>query len=382
MQLPIDVKAVLDAALGTGEDAHEPVAVSVVVDATAPADLVAHVRSAFASAAPHVRVTLAYLDAGARVAPADDVAVVVAGVDRSVGRVAAEARALGVPTMVATTLPALVDAIACEEGCPIPVGDIVAPEVSDAERRLAGDAPRTSEAERIAEAIADAVSRRFGRSARSSAVPRDAATLAAAFDAEPYALTDEAARSLDERMGQWMIATRRDKRIAMALAFPFVRRPLALETVYATAAQNAAIGVVPFIPGADMPIMTLNQAKMVLKIAAAYGEEMDAGRVKEIVAVIMSGIALRSVARTVAGVVPVLGWAVRGVVGYAGTVALGRTAVEYFEGGGGLVGLAEAATRAYEAAAKAAVEVGGAVQDVAAARAAEAASAVRSAASR
>lgn len=41
-------------------------------------------------------------------------------------------------------------------------------------------------------------------------------------------------------MGEWIIDACRDKRLAFALAFPFVRRPLSVDAVNATAVQNAA----------------------------------------------------------------------------------------------------------------------------------------------
>ena len=105
-------------------------------------------------------------------------------------------------------------------------------------------------------------------------------------DAEPIPLDAEGAATLDRRMGEWIIAACKDKRLAFALAFPFVRRPLALDAVRATSVQNAGVGVVVFIPGADMPIMTLNQAKMLLQIAAAYNQPLSAERIKELAAVV------------------------------------------------------------------------------------------------
>ena len=97
---------------------------------------------------------------------------------------------------------------------------------------------------------------------------------------------------------------------AFALAFPFVRRPLSVDAVNATAVQNAGVGLVVFIPGADLPIMTLNQAKMLLQIAAAYGEPLGKERVKELAAVVGGAFACRSVARQIVAFVPALGWAV------------------------------------------------------------------------
>ena len=69
------------------------------------------------------------------------------------------------------------------------------------------------------------------------------------------------------------------------------------------AVQNAGIGLVPLLPGADMPVMTLNQAKMVLQIAAAYGQPMGKDRVKEVAPVVASAFACRALARELIGLV-------------------------------------------------------------------------------
>ncbi len=106
-----------------------------------------------------------------------------------------------------------------------------------------------------------------------------------------------------------------------------------------TAAQNAGVGLVVVIPGADMPVMTANQAKMVLEIAAAYGQPLTAERIKELAAIVGGGFAWRAVARQIIGVVPALGWAVKAGIGYGGTVAMGTAAIEYFEHGGTVGGL-------------------------------------------
>lgn len=296
MKLPVDVKAVIDAATDIEGARNTPVSVSVIIDDTAPGDVTAFVRSTFASAGAHARVTIGYFG-GAVFEPyaGDDMAVIVAGVAEDVGRRAAEIRGVGVPVMVVTTMPDLVSDMASAFGHPIPEGDLLAPAAQ-------GEAGAAS--------------------------------------VEPIELDDERAEGLSLRMGEWVVETCRAKRLAFALAFPFVRRPLSIEAVRATSVQNAGIGLVAFIPGADLPIMTLNQAKMLLQIAAAYGEPMGAARAKELAAVVAGGFAMRSVARQVAALVPVVGWAVKAAVGYGGTQAMGHAAIEYFERGGNFAGLA------------------------------------------
>lgn len=352
MKLPMsarDVKAIVDAAVGVDADADAPVSASVYVDETAPADVIAHVRGAFAGASAQARITIGYLGKGRAIAgPDDDFAVVVAGLGSDAGKAAFDLRAQGVPVMIATTMPLFAEAIAADAGFPVPEGDIVSPATGGP----AVEAARSRASRDVASvrAATDENAARRGREVASAA--RDRAALDEAFAAEPYRLDRAAASLLDQRMGEWVVEAAYEKRLAMARAFPFVRRPLALDAVNATAVQNAGIGLVPFIPGADLPLMTINQAKMVLQIASAYGESMDASRAREVLGVVGAAFACRSIARSLAGVVPALGWAVRAAVGYGGTMAIGRAAIECFECGGGLRGFAGFLANAGEAAAR------------------------------
>jgi uncharacterized protein (DUF697 family) len=70
---------------------------------------------------------------------------------------------------------------------------------------------------------------------------------------------------------------------------------------------------------------------MVLRIAHAYGLELDRERAAEILGVIGAGFAFRTVARELLDLVPVAGWAVKGTVAYSGTRAIGEAAVRYSE---------------------------------------------------
>lgn len=347
MKLPIDLKAVIEAATDIESARSTPVSVSVLIDDSAPGDVAAHVRSAFVGAGAHARVTVGYF-AGPAFSPyeGDDMAVIVAGFSEEVGRRAAEIRAAGVPVMVVTSMPSLVADMASAYGNPIPEGDLVAPEgvegceadgeAACASGEVAGAHASVFAGIRAAKSAGAGAAAGFAGAAAGSAGSSDDPD---ALDA-PIPIDAAAACALDRRMGEWVVAACREKRLALALSFPFVRKPLSLEAVSATSLQNAGIGLVLFIPGADMPLMTLNQAKMLLQIAAAYGEPMSAARVKELAAIVAGGFACRSVARQVTGAVPAIGWAVKAGVGYAGTKAMGLAAVEYFERGGNIAGLA------------------------------------------
>ncbi len=51
------------------------------------------------------------------------------------------------------------------------------------------------------------------------------------------------------------------------------------------------LGVAIFIPGRGLPVLTLNQIRMVLRIAAAHGEALDKERAVEILTVVAAGSA-------------------------------------------------------------------------------------------
>ena len=303
-KMPLDIGAVIKEAIGVNKARQEPFSVSVYIDDSAPADLIAHVRSAFASSEAHARITMLYLGTAHAVAdPNDDIAVVVAGVSEDVGRLAADLRLAGVPTMVVTTMPQLVGQMALTTGFPVPDGDIIAPASEDAE--------------------------------------------------EPIMLDDAHTQDLDMRMGRWVCATTGEKRFSFAMAMPFVRRPLALDSVNKTAIENAGVGLIVFIPGADMPVMTLNQAKMVLQIAGAYGQPITTERVKELLAVVGGGFAARHVARQLVAIVPGIGFIIKAGIGYSATLAMGHAAIEYFENGGGIMGVGKTLGEAVEGVMKA-----------------------------
>ncbi len=127
-KIPIDIMAVFQEATDVDAARSVPLCVSVMLDDTAPADLAAFVRSSFASASPQARVSVNYFsDVSAVFDPRSDMAVIAAGVTPEVGLIAERVREAGIPVMVVTTLPELVDAAARERGFAIPEGDLIAP---------------------------------------------------------------------------------------------------------------------------------------------------------------------------------------------------------------------------------------------------------------
>ncbi len=146
----------------------------------------------------------------------------------------------------------------------------------------------------------------------------------------PTPVTEEAV--LEHLAPRIVEALDEDYVVPLGRGYPAFRRAVCEDIIHKNARQNAVIGLLP-IPGADMPAITANQGRMVLGIAAVYGEELSLERARELLGVLAAGFGLRAIARQVVKLVPVGGWAASAAIGYAGTLAMGRAAVLYFERG-------------------------------------------------
>lgn len=176
--------------------------------------------------------------------------------------------------------------------------------------------------------------------ARERAVPAAAlviaeeSTASAELLGHPYRDTLsnlDAVHLVDIELGEWLAERLHTKHFALAHNYVFMRRAVAVERVKNTAFQNALIGAIALIPGADLPLMTANQSKMLLQIAAAYGEQLGAQRWKELAGVVGGAFLLRAVARQAAAFLPGFGWVIKGGIGYTGTIGMGYAAIKYFE---------------------------------------------------
>ena len=134
---------------------------------------------------------------------------------------------------------------------------------------------------------------------------------------------DEIARAVAAKLGE--------KATSLARRLPVLRPAVCAELIQSFARKNGVIGAAVFVPGVDMPILTLHQIRMVLRICSAYGLELDAQRIPELLGTVGAGFGFRMVARELLDFVPVLGWAVKGAVAYAGTRAIGEATVRYCE---------------------------------------------------
>ena len=136
-----------------------------------------------------------------------------------------------------------------------------------------------------------------------------------------------------ERIAEALANRLGEEGTGLAAKLPVLREAECRWLIASFARKNGLIGTVVFVPGADMPALTLNQLRLVLRIAAAHGVEIDGQRAPEILATVGGGFLFRALAREVLGFVPFAGWAIKGAIAYAGTQALGQGAVRRFAAG-------------------------------------------------
>jgi uncharacterized protein (DUF697 family) len=118
----------------------------------------------------------------------------------------------------------------------------------------------------------------------------------------------------------------------LAARVPALRRAVASRLVASFARRNGIVAAAVFIPGADIPVLALNELRLLLRLEQVYGRSADLrGLLPELGAVFGVGFGLRAAARELLDLVPVAGWAVKGAVAYAGTRALGEAAVRRLE---------------------------------------------------
>ena len=117
----------------------------------------------------------------------------------------------------------------------------------------------------------------------------------------------------------------------LAARVPLLREPLCKALIESFSRKNGILAVAIFVPGADFPVLTLNQIRLVLRIGAAYGVEIDKQSLPEFLGTIAAGFGFRAVARQLLAAIPVAGLVVKGGVAYGGTRAIGETAIRYFE---------------------------------------------------
>jgi len=146
-----------------------------------------------------------------------------------------------------------------------------------------------------------------------------------------------------------LVAEHPDLRVALARNVPAFRPAAAASLIADACKENTRIALLSALPGVlpitafllpatalgDMVILTRNQGMLLLRIAAAYGKDVDLkARTRELLPVVGGAFGWRAAARELIGLVPGgVGLAVKGAVAYAGTYTVGKAAAVYYSTG-------------------------------------------------
>jgi uncharacterized protein (DUF697 family) len=105
---------------------------------------------------------------------------------------------------------------------------------------------------------------------------------------------------------------------------PALRPAIGRRVVRSAALQTAAVGAVP-LGGATMPVITLQQIRMVGQLATLHGlQPVGADRALAALGILAAGFGWRTLARGVVGFVPGLGWVIQGGMAYGVTRSMGE----------------------------------------------------------
>ncbi len=133
-----------------------------------------------------------------------------------------------------------------------------------------------------------------------------------------------------------MIEASPEAALVIGRELPAYRRAAAQRIIRNATLASLVIGLEP-IPLIDIPILLGTQIRLVLRLAALYGEEMDSTdatkHARELLITIAGGAGMRLLAEQAAKAVPFGGDFVAGAIAGAATYSIGQVALEYYDGG-------------------------------------------------
>jgi small GTP-binding protein len=133
-----------------------------------------------------------------------------------------------------------------------------------------------------------------------------------------------------------MIEASPEAALLIGRELPAYRRAAAQRIIRNATLASLVVGLEP-IPLIDIPILLGTQIRLVLRLAALYGEEMDSTdamkHARELLITIAGGAGMRFLAEQAAKVVPFGGDFVAGAIAGAATYSIGQVALEYYDGG-------------------------------------------------
>lgn len=154
-------------------------------------------------------------------------------------------------------------------------------------------------------------------------------------DEIPYVLATDVVRARDAASAavpvmERVAAQAKGDAYVIARAMPQYRDLAARAIINHYARLNGLVSAAALVPLADLPVLTINQLRMVARLAGAHGIELDAKRLLEFSFVVGAGLGFRGVLRSARNFLPGPRWAMNGGVAMGGTVAIGEAALRRF----------------------------------------------------
>ncbi len=142
--------------------------------------------------------------------------------------------------------------------------------------------------------------------------------------------------NIDSELLPAMIEASPEAALVIGRELPAYRRAAAQRIIRNATLASLVVGLEP-IPLIDIPILLGTQIRLVLRLAALYGEEMDSTdamkHARELLITIAGGAGMRFLAEQAAKAVPFGGDFIAGAIAGAATYSIGQVALEYYDGG-------------------------------------------------
>ena len=294
MASQIDIDSLVNKFALTPDAAQDVACIKVYIDSLAPLDLQNYaLENLVVSSNDSFDVSVEILpEANVCVAADVNLVVLVAGLDSEIGRYFDGVSSIGVPVCVVSTMPVLVGALAMVGGYSLHAGAVISPQNFDDD----------------------------------GYIPEGHAEL------EPRVLDKNGIDALNTQIAQFAISAFPDRLNALAQNFPFMRCAICEKIINAVSVENAGICFSPLSSKANLPVVTINQIRMVLNIASVFGAGIDTARAGQLVAVGANAFVCRTIVRCLVKIAPIFSWLTKALVGFGATRAIGSLTVSYFEG--------------------------------------------------
>jgi len=149
-------------------------------------------------------------------------------------------------------------------------------------------------------------------------------------------ISGKTGQNIAEELIPAMIEASPEAALVIGHELPAYRHSAAQRIIRNSTLLSLAAGIEP-IPLIDIPILLGTQIRLVLRLAALYGEPLDSNDTKkharELIVTMAGGLGLRYLAEQAAKAVPFGGDFVAGAIAGAATWSIGQVALEYYEGG-------------------------------------------------